>query len=232
MAKKRMREAEKSSKKTQAQAKSNERKRRAEALRRAREREEEMEAQDAPKIYQIKVILAGSKPQIWRRIEVSAECTLKTLRQIIATVMDWDGLHLHEFKIGRKTYGNPEFDDDFSDLRVLDEGDVTLHELGLRTKSKFSYRYDFGDNWEHTLLVENVLEEDPTTQYPVCTGGEMAAPPDDCGGLWGYYQLQEILDNPADPEYEELREWFGGELDATAFDVEAINRRLDRLRQR
>lgn len=219
---KRKTEAHGISKERQARVLSNRQKRKARALK----KEQERQAQTSGRVYQIKVTLTGSEPPIWRRVEVPGEYTLLQLHRIMQTVMEWDGSHLHEFKIGRMTFGNPEFDGGLFGPRVLDEEDVKLNELGLRARSEFSYVYDFGDNWHHTLLLEKALDADPNTEYPVCTGGEMAAPPDDCGGLGGYYNLQEILEDPADPEYEERKEWFGGGLDATAFDLEMINRRL------
>jgi Plasmid pRiA4b ORF-3-like protein len=88
------------------------------------------------------------------------------------------------------------------------------------------YTYDFGDGWEHTISVEKVLAPDPGVAYPVCTAGKLSGPPEDCGGLYGYYNLLEAIRDPDHEEHEEMLEWIGGEIDPDAFSIDEVNERL------
>jgi hypothetical protein len=110
---------------------------------------------------------------------------------------------------------------------------MTLEQVAPGVKDKVRYTYDFGDDWVHDIVVEKVLAPDPAMVYPRCTGGKRAAPPDDCGGMWGYEELVEVLADPAHPEHEERLEWLGlsdaSEFAPEAFDVEATNSRLNAL---
>src|SRR5262249_9892724 len=97
-------------------------------------------------------------------------------------------------------------------------------------KSKIRYTYDFGDDWEHDILVEKVLARDEAASYPRCTGGRRAAPPEDCGGVWGYAELLEILGDPDHPEHEDKLEWLGlagaDGFDPAEFDAEEVTQEL------
>jgi hypothetical protein len=99
--------------------------------------------------------------------------------------------------------------------------------------SKLRYTYDFGDDWEHDILVEKVLDRNETVAYPRCTGGRRAAPPEDCGGIWGYAELVEVLNDPADPEHKDRLEWLGlddaADFDPDRFDAEAVTQALAAL---
>lgn len=173
--------------------------------------------------WQLKITLVGSKPPIWRRVQVPATLTLAQLHRVIQQVMGWEDCHLHLFQLHGEQYGvlDPALQDAFP---VLDEAGYTLHSLNLGEKSRFSYEYDLGDGWMHTLVVEKILETD--CAVPVCLAGKRACPPEDCGGIWGYEQLLDTLSNPADPEHAALQEWLGGPFDAEAFDLKAIHDRL------
>src|SRR5207302_231955 len=95
---------------------------------------------------------------------------------------------------------------------------------------KFTYVYDFGDNWRHIIQVEKVLEPAPKVKYPHCVKGSRAGPPEDCGGAWGYGSFLEAIQNPGHAEHEEMLEWIGGEFDPEAFDLDALNEELAALR--
>jgi Plasmid pRiA4b ORF-3-like protein len=114
------------------------------------------------------------------------------------------------------------------------EAPVTLEQVAAQAKDKISYTYDFGDDWVHEIVVEKVLGRDPALTYPRCTGGRQAAPPDDCGGIWGYEELVEILADPRHPEHEERLEWLGlddaGQFDPAAFNVDEVNQALTKRR--
>ena len=187
---------------------------------------------EAP-LYQLKMTLKWSKPPIWRRVVVRADLRLDRLHHVIQIAMGWPNSHLHQFIVGRGPallyYGirNPDFDD--MGYNVLNERRHTLTDVAPAAKRKFIYEYDFGDGWEHEVVVEKLLPSDPTFKHPVCIAGANACPPEDCGGIGGYYNLLEILADPKHPEYEEMKDWIGGELNAEAFNVETVNKALNKL---
>lgn len=176
-------------------------------------------------VYQLKVTLNGSKPPIWRRVLVSENITLDSLHEILQIVMGWENYHLHMFTLDGQIYGDPE-DDEYGDLGTQNETRYRLNQLSLREKSKFSYEYDFGDSWDHTLLVEKILAPEKGAQYPVCIKGKRACPPEDVGGVWGYEEFLEAIADPENEEHDEYLEWIGGEFDPEAFDLDEINEAL------
>jgi hypothetical protein len=133
-----------------------------------------------PLVYQIKVILQGSKPPIWRRFQVTSETTLATLHHVLQRVMGWESSHLYQFVVGRMEYCDPRV---LEEMEGYDARRVTLETLVWVEKSKVLYEYDFGDRWEHELLVEKILPRDEGTRYPLCLTGKRACPPEDCGGI-------------------------------------------------
>lgn len=178
-------------------------------------------------VYRLKVTLKGAKPPIWRRVEVAGDLTLYDLHNVIQIAMGWYDAHLHQFIVGDEFYGMAEDD---LDMDIEDENKVTLDSLGLREKSKFQYQYDFGDDWMHEILVEKILPRVPDGAYPVCLKGKGACPPEDVGGVWGYADFLEIIQDPEHPEHEETLEWIGEEFKPDHFDLDAVNTRLNHLR--
>jgi hypothetical protein len=177
-------------------------------------------------IYRMKVTLKGSKPPIWRRIEVPANITLAGLDRVIQAAMGWDGAHLHQFLIDGEYYSDPRFELD----DIINENQVRLDKLVPFEKSKFLYEYDFGDDWQHTILVEKILPAEDGKLYPLCVTGKRACPPEDVGGIWGYEEFLEAIGDPKHPEHESMLEWVGGSHDPEAFDLEAVNALLRRTR--
>jgi hypothetical protein len=179
------------------------------------------------RVYQLKITLKGSKPPIWRRVEVADDITLARLHAIIQAAMGWTDSHLHMFSLGRISYGmpDPNYDED-----VLDEQRYKLKQLLSEPKQKLSYEYDFGDSWTHEVLLEKVLPSEPGATYPRCTAGKRACPPEDCGGVWGYADFVQAIADPEHPEHEELLEWVGGEFDPEQFDLAEANAALHPLR--
>lgn len=180
---------------------------------------------DTPQIYQIKVTLRGLRPPIWRRIQVTGDATLAKLHKIIQTAMGWGNYHLHVFSLGGLEFGDPD-----AELGIRSGARVKLGQLITAEKTKFKYEYDFGDSWEHDLLVEKILEPEPGAKYPRCLTGKRACPPEDVGGIWGYAEFLEAIHDPANPEHDELLEWIGGEFDPEAFDLDDVNIALAHLR--
>lgn len=179
-----------------------------------------------PVVYQMKVTLKGIKPPIWRRLQVVSTTTLAQLHRVIQRVMGWEGSHLYQFVVGGLPYSDPKM---LGEMEGEDAGRVSLATLVQGEKDKFLYEYDFGDSWEHELLIEKILPLDKATHYPICLTGKRACPPEDCGGIWGYAEFLEAIGDPQHPEHEEMQEWVGGEFDPNAFDLDEVNRELQRL---
>jgi len=181
---------------------------------------------DAP-IYQLKITLKDSKPPIWRRVLVPSDIPLSKLHRIIQAAMGWWDSHLHQFIVGRVYYGVPDPDDWHE---VKDERRARLNQIAPTEKSRFTYEYDFGDDWLHAVQVEKILPPDPAQKLPVCIKGRRACPPEDVGGVWGYANFLEALSDPNHPEHELYKEWIGDEFDPEACDLDDINARLRAIR--
>jgi hypothetical protein len=143
---------------------------------------------------------------------------------ILQIAMEWTNDHLYEFDIRKKRFGDPSLG-----FGVMDDEKVFLAQLELKARNKFSYTYDFGDNWRLEILVEKTLKREAGKDYPVCLDGEQAAPPEDSGGVWGYGDMLDILEDPSSEEYGETVDWLGEGYDPTKFDLDGINTRLKRL---
>ena len=174
-------------------------------------------------MYQIQISLKGSTPKIWRRLQLKSDTFLPKLHHIIQITMGWTNSHLHQFIKNKEFYGDSSLNDDFD---VVDYRKIKLSAMLMKEKDKFTYEYDFGDSWEHTILLEKILPVDSNTKYPVCIAGEMNCPPEDCGGVWGYAELLKILGDPKHEEYEEYKEWLGDDFNPNEFDLEEINAML------
>jgi hypothetical protein len=187
-------------------------------------------SQKASTIFQIKMTLKGIDPPIWRRIH-TPDCTLEELHEIIQVTMGWEFEHPYRFTIGGVDYSDPAMT---SDEEVEDACGTRLSAV-LPTENRrprFSYEYDFGDEWIHQLVVEERFLPAEGVKYPTCVGGQRACPPEDCGGPWAYSDFVEALGDPDHPRHEEVLEGVGGELDPERFDQQAVNNRLRRLRTR
>jgi len=175
-------------------------------------------------IYQIKITLKGSRPPIWRRFLVASDITLGRLHRFLQPLMGWWDGHLHQFRIGNTYYAdlNPEEDlECFDD--ASDENKVRLNEVLKKEKQKLIYEYDFGDGWEHELVLEKILPAQEGMRHPVCLDGKRRCPPEDCGGIGGYENMLAGLKNPDHPEHDEWREWAPEGFDPEEFDLDEIN---------
>jgi hypothetical protein len=183
------------------------------------------------KILEIDITLKGSKPKIWRRILIPGEMSFADLHYAIQTAMGWYNCHLHQFVVGRNgrlisiPYGDDLVDMDEMD-DVEDGHEIKIKSLLNAPKDKVIYEYDFGDGWEHLVEVKKVHDAEPGKTYPQAIAGAMACPPEDCGGIWGYKDMLEKLQEKGTAEYEELVEWLGSDFDPTEFDLEQINMRF------
>jgi hypothetical protein len=174
-------------------------------------------------ILQLKVVLCGTRPPIWRRVLVPGNVTLDRFHHILQAVMGWTDSHLHEFRTGEGRYGTPDPDWD-EDNEVLPERQVRLGQLLQHPKDRLIYEYDFGDDWRHNILLEAILPQSKGMKYPYVLAGKRACPPEDVGGIWGYVDFLEIIRDPKHPEHEDTLAWCGGSFDSEAFDAAAINR--------
>ena len=180
----------------------------------------------APEIYGIKVTLLGTKPPVWRRLLVPASMTLARLHDVLQIAMGWHDCHMHEFHTGERRIGRPDPEDISMGIRVENERNIKLGSVLRRVGAKLNYTYDFGDSWEHAIVLEKQLPVLPDMSGPVCIDGNLACPPEDCGGIPGFYELLDALADPRHERHEELRDWIGDDFDPQAFSVEEVNRKL------
>ena len=139
--------------------------------------------------FRVRLDLHGARPPVWRRLELPGDLTLPRLHDVIQAAMGWTDSHLHRFRTGsdhRSRYFVTHFDLDEGEEGML-EDDVRLDQLVAERGDELWYEYDFGDGWDHRLGVEDVLGEPPSAAR--CTGGKMACPPEDCGGIGGHGEL-------------------------------------------
>ena len=188
-------------------------------------------------VYQLRVSLREVTPMVWRRLLVTSDTTIAQLHAVLQTVMGWEDLHLHQFRIHGKAYGVYRVGGiSFGD----DPHTVHLADFKLRKGERFVYEYDMGDFWQHDLRLEETFPLDLKKRYPVCTDGAGDCPPEDCGGPWGYRNL--IATRCSWPEWEAAREdaalvaqrlldWSAGRPRPTSDDVAFIDA-LERMRER
>ncbi len=174
-------------------------------------------------VYRLMVTLKEIKPPIWRRLLVRGDMSLEYLHDTIQIAFNWTDSHLHQFIIGGAYY---EFIDEDNADSALDEEEYTVDDVLKGQRCQFQYNYDFGDNWEHSVVVEEVLQPEEGLAYPVCLAGARSAPPEDSGGPHFYPELLAALSDPEHEDHDELSEWAGPDFDPEAFDLEAINTNL------
>jgi hypothetical protein len=186
-----------------------------------------------PEVLQLKVTLLGTMPPIWRRLLVPADLTLAQLHDVVQAAMGWQDCHMHEFSAGQRHFGTLNPEDRLMGMPpVENERTVRLANVLGRVGAKILYTYDFGDSWEHGIVLEKRLPADPGTAYPVCTGGERACPPEDSGGIGGFYDLLDALEDPTHEQHDELQDWVGDDYDPDTFSIDEVNQMLTPLRRR
>lgn len=178
--------------------------------------------------YQIKIELMSSKPAIWRRVLIPSDMLLNDFHYLIQTVMGWTNSHMYQFVKGNVYYleKDPEFGWDNGDDIDIRKKKVKVSDLLQSEKDKIVYEYDFGDSWMHNIKLEKILPYDKTQKYPVCVAGKMNCPPEDCGGVWGYAHLLEVIGNPEHEEYADYEEWRMEDFDPEYFNVDEVNEML------
>ncbi|MFF0795204.1 plasmid pRiA4b ORF-3 family protein [Streptomyces spiralis] len=179
-------------------------------------------------VHKVKITLRDSRPPIWRRLEMPSDITLRELHDVIQAAFGWEDYHMWAFETGRDRYGIAD-----RDLGIRSAASKRLGQVAPRTGDRLRYTYDFGDDWEHDILIEDVTTPETGTAYPRCLTGRRACPPEDCGGIWGYDYLIEILADPHHEEHEDRLEWLGldsaDQFDPAAFDAAQVNSALSAL---
>lgn len=192
------------------------------------------------KTFQFKIQIKGiTKPPVWRRVKIPSYYTFEDMHEIIQSAFAWESYHLYSFsptgygsypviqeiKEGIEDFSFSGFDD------PIDAKETILAEIFVEEGQKYTYIYDFGDDWIHKITLEKIIEE--ASEKPVCLAGKGKCPPEDCGGIWGYEQLKETLSDKSHPEYEEYKEWLGledsEEWDAKEFNLKEIQEGFEEL---
>jgi Plasmid pRiA4b ORF-3-like protein len=167
----------------------------------------------------LRIDLLDSDPPIWREVEVPIAMTLKQLHTVVQAAMGWEDAHLWEFTVGREPIGSSR------------AARLALQDLLRPRVTRLLYTYDMGDCWEHQLTLIKPRPADLVVAYPRYIAGENPAPPEDCGGIPGFYAQLEALADPHHPDHEDAKEWFG-DFDPNRFDEQPIKDRLLRIANR
>jgi hypothetical protein len=180
--------------------------------------------------YQFKITLEGTKPTVWRRLRVPNDFTFGDLHVAIQVAMGWTDSHLYSFnKPGSSEFIGYVDSLDGEDADFEDAEEIGISEVFEKVQDAMIYIYDFGDNWEHMVVLEEIVNDN--LAMPYCITGESACPPEDCGGIFGYQELLKILKNPKSKEYKSMREWLSLEedeyWDPKHFDVAETNKALE-----
>lgn len=175
---------------------------------------------------QIKILLRRSKPPIWRRILIRDDMTFWELHLIIQAAMGWKDVHLFAFDLGHQQIGRV-FGDGFD--MMADASNLSIRPY-LNKGIKIIYVYDFGNHWEHLITVEKVAPINKNKKYPTCIKGKRNCPPEDCGGISGYYGMLDAIQDESHPEHDEIVDWMGDDFNPEKFDITQINKRLGHYR--
>ena len=178
----------------------------------------------------VRIDLKDSDTPIWRVVEVPTSVTLKVLHDIVQVTMGWFDYHLWEMVIGGQTYGLP-MDEDWGTAPRKPASRTRLRDILQPGKTRIDYTYDFGDNWQHTLIVSDVCAGNAGTAYPRFIAGERDCPPEDCGGIPGFYEMLKARADPDHPDHAEIREWLDG-YDPDELDIFPIEVALGRIAAR
>ncbi len=179
-------------------------------------------------VFRFRIELRGIAPPIWREIDVPSSYSFWDLHVAIQDAMGWLDYHLHAFRIEETStravmeIGIPD-DECFAASDPLMAGwEILVRSYINEPGQTVNYEYDFGDGWNHQVLLRDIVPRDRDTRYPICIGGERACPPEDCGGVWGYQALLEAISDPAHEEHKNMLQWLGGEFDPERFDSAAV----------
>lgn len=183
--------------------------------------------------YQVLITIQNIEPSIWRRLLIPSGITFHKFHKIIQAAFDWQDYHLYLF--------------DFKDFLVINsDPDTPFHEIEKNPKKvkidpvfkeykQFLYEYDFGDSWMHEIVVEEVGIFNDELKHPICIGGERHRPPEDVGGVGGYEEFLNIINDPNHEEYDDMLSWAEKDTGGRKFEPEyfyeaEINRKLAKIK--
>jgi len=173
----------------------------------------------------LRIQLNDVDPVIWRRLLVPGSVRMAKLANILIAGMGWTNSHLHAFRVGEKRYGM-NFDE--YPEGEIDEKSVTVLQ-SLRDERRFSFDYDFGDSWEHEVVIEELTWTFFGLKYAVCIDGANACPPEDVGGTGGYAYFLEAINDPEHEEFDDYTAWIDGSFDPSEFDLGEVNAMLQKV---
>jgi len=164
----------------------------------------------------LRVTIAGIEPAIWRLVRVPDEYTLHQLHRVFQLLFGWQDYHLYDFRIGERRFEqpHPEAEDESSTK-------FRLRDFGFEVGDRMNYRYDFGDDWEHDVVVEEVHDAElrpDEPRLPELLGGARAGPHEDSGGRHGNDEMVKALRNKRNREHQGYRDWVGPLYDPERFD--------------
>jgi len=174
----------------------------------------------AAEVLRLKVTLRNSVPEIWRQVEVVSTNTLAQLHRVLQVAMGWTDSHLHQYWQGDRCFSMADQD---LGLEGEDERTVRLDTLFRKPGDQMVYEYDFGDGWDHDIVLEGIGSV--TGDEPRVCNGRGTCPPEDVGGISGFEEFLEALTNPRHSRHREFLDWHGP-FEPDAFNVEAANRAL------
>lgn len=178
------------------------------------------------RVFTLHLSIVGTKPLVWRRMLVRESMWLSRLHDSIQVVFDWFDYQTHAFNLDDLRFGNPLKRDN---LTIEDDRDVTLADLDLEHRDRFTYGYHFGEGWQVAIKVEKTGKIAKGVTYPHCAAGELAGPPEDCGGLDAYHDMLACIKEPQSELGREWLEWLGPDYNPSACDVDKINKALKKL---
>jgi hypothetical protein len=173
-------------------------------------------------VVRLRIELQDIEPKVWRRVDVPVSTTLMALHDVIQVAMGWTDSHLFEFRVGDRVYGMPMPDDAVFERKVFQARGLRLKSLIERGVDRLLYVYDFGDDWRHDVVVEEVFEGKPDVDYPTFVDGARRGPPEDVGSASGFMEFLEAALDPTHEEHARMVEWYGGPFDPNDIDEKRI----------
>ena len=191
------------------------------------------------KVYKFRIELNGIRPLIWRQIQVPEDYTFWELHVALQDAMGWRHMELHQFDVSNlrtgesESIGLPYVDMDW-EAKASAGWDFYIADYFRPESLPAVYTYDFGYRWTHSITLETISPTVPGVKYPCCLRGERACPPEEIGGVDGYYDFVMVMGNPDHDDHREIREWYGRKYYPEKFSPEKVKfsdprRRLKQL---
>ncbi len=176
------------------------------------------------KLIVIEIVLDQTNPKIWRKVVVSTDTSFHKLHHIIQLTMGWKNAHLYEFTV--ENYNIGEIYPVLPNNPAINSREITLNDIHLQVGEQIHYLYDMGDHWKHTLTILDIDYLKPVKQIPYCITGKLNCPPEDCGGIKGFYEFVSIITNYSHKDFRDNFEWYGGFYNPEKYSTKAINKKL------